>query len=101
MVSPPLSRAGGRGQHQAHRILFMYVPSVSEPPARAAAQARRGASGQAEPTLRKERALLMSAARIWAAQLVEDVLPRSPAEQRELLEYGPAANGKKAIPGTE
>mgnify|MGYP000013597736 CR=1 FL=1 len=80
---------------------FMYVPSVSEPPARAAAQARRGASGQAEPTLRKERALLMSAARIWAAQLVEDVLPRSPAEQRELLEYGPAANGKKAIPGTE
>ena len=27
----------------------------------------------------------MSAARIWAAQLVEDVLPRSPAEQRELL----------------
>lgn len=69
--------------------------------ARAAAQARRGASGQAEPTLRKERALLMSAARIWAAQLVEDVLPRSPAEQRELLEYGPAANGKKAIPGTE
>ena len=61
----------------------------------------RGASGQAEPTLRKERALLMSAARIWAAQLVEDVLPRSPAEQRELLEYGPAANGKKAIPGTE
>lgn len=43
----------------------------------------------------------MSAARIWAAQLVEDILPRSPAEQRELLEYGPAANGKKAIPGTE
>lgn len=37
VVSPPLSRAGGRGQHQAHRILFMYVPSVSEPPARAAA----------------------------------------------------------------
>ena len=76
-------------------------PVFSEPPAGAAAQARRGASGQAEPTLRKERALLMSAARIWAAQLVEDVLPRSPAEQRELLEYGPAANGKKAIPGTE
>ena len=43
----------------------------------------------------------MSAARIWAAQLVEDVLPRSRAEQRELLEYGPVANGKKAIPGTE
>ena len=96
-----ISSAMERYQWFLRRILFMYVPSVSEPPARAAAHARRGASGQAEPTLRKERALLMSAARIWAAQLVEDVLPRSPAEQRELLEYGPVANGKKAIPGTE
>lgn len=85
-----------------HIASFLCMSPVSLSRLRgAAAQARRGASGQAEPTLRKERALLMSAARIWAAQLVEDVLPRSPAEQRELLEYGPAANGKKAIPGTE
>ena len=42
----------------------------------------------------------MSAAGIWAAQHLEDVLPRSPTERRGLFEYGPAANGKKAIPGT-